>query len=121
MFIGKEGGYTLRTFKKMVKRAKEDNPEMFEKLMKGEAAEVDKPWERPPKVEPKKAVADEDDDDTKVEGEEAEKVEEEVPLVEAEEEGPQILTADDLKEMKEKDLRKMIAEMKADSDEEDPI
>ena len=26
MFIGKEGGYTLRTFKKMVKRAKSDDP-----------------------------------------------------------------------------------------------
>jgi hypothetical protein len=36
MYIGKEGGYTLRTFKKMVKRAKQDDPDSFRLLMGGQ-------------------------------------------------------------------------------------
>jgi hypothetical protein len=57
MFIGKEGGYTLRTFKRMVKRAKSDDPQAFETLMKGSDVKVEKPWEK--KTQPKKAVTDE--------------------------------------------------------------
>jgi len=42
-------------------------------------------------------------------------------LVETEDEGIKMLSVDDYKEMKEKDLRKIIEEMKEDSDDDNPI
>jgi molybdopterin synthase catalytic subunit len=42
-------------------------------------------------------------------------------LVETEDEGVKMLSVDDYKEMKEKDLRKIIEEMKEDSDDDNPI
>ena len=44
-----------------------------------------------------------------------------MPLVETEDEGIKMLSVDDFKEMKEKDLRKIIEEMKEDSDDDNPI
>jgi hypothetical protein len=33
LLMGREGGYTLRTFKKMVVRDKQDNPEKYEEFV----------------------------------------------------------------------------------------
>ena len=104
LFIGKEGGYSIRTFKKMVKRAKVDDPESFAKRM-GKKVE--------------KHIKKVDSDQEGEEGEEAKEKSASEEGAEQVEKEP--LTVETYKELKEKDLRAYIEEMKADSDDDDPM
>ena len=99
MFLGKQGGYSVRTFKKMVKRAKEDGE--WHSIMGLEE-------EEPAPVEHGRNSGD-----RSATGEEGGEVAEA-------EVGTEEPTAEDVAEMKEKAARLVLEELEADSDIEEP-